>query len=93
MMKGIAISILLFSVFPFIRGFSQSPDSTAVVPKDSVASTPFAFGDFSWLNGTSRKTSPPAFDSKYFTGDITFDFNSTHSFNNPIDNTVVGFSE
>ena len=54
------------------------------------ASAPFAFGDFSWLNGTSRKTSPPAFDSKYFTGDVTFDLNYTHSFNNPIDNTVVG---
>jgi hypothetical protein len=54
------------------------------------ASEPFAFGDFSWLNGTSRKTTPPAFDSKYFTGDVTFDFNTTHSFNNPIDNTVVG---
>jgi len=51
---------------------------------------PFAFGDFSWLNGTSRKTTPPAFDSKYFTGDVTFDLNYTHSYNNPIDNTVVG---
>jgi Putative beta-barrel porin-2, OmpL-like. bbp2 len=54
------------------------------------ASEPFAFGDFSWLNGNSRKTSPPAFDSKYFTGDATFDFNYTHSYNSPIDNTVVG---
>lgn len=58
--------------------------------EDTVASQPFAFGDFSWLNGTSRKTSPPAFDSKYFTGDVTFDFDYTHSYNAPIDNTVVG---
>src|SRR5436305_7481330 len=57
---------------------------------DSVASAPFAFGDFTWLNGTSRKTSPPAIDTKYFTGDITFDLNYTHSYNKPIDNTVVG---
>jgi hypothetical protein len=68
-----------------INDFKQ-PDSTA----DQPASAPFAFGDFSWLNGTSRKTSAPAFDSKYFTGDVTFDLNYTHSFNNPIDNTVVG---
>jgi hypothetical protein len=54
------------------------------------ASDPFAFGDFSWLNGNSRKTTPPAFDSKYFTGDVTFDLNYTHSYNNPLDNTVVG---
>jgi len=54
------------------------------------ATDPFAFGDFSWLNGNSRKTSPPLIDSKYFTSDITLDLNATHSFNNPIDNTVVG---
>ena len=54
------------------------------------ASAPFAFGDFSWMNGQSRKTSDPAFSSKYFTGDVTFDFNYTGSFNHPIDNTVVG---
>jgi len=69
-------------------------DTAALDKKDSAvevkASDPFAFGDFSWLNGTSRKSSPPAFDSKYFTGDVTFDFNYTHSYNNPIDNTVVG---
>jgi hypothetical protein len=64
-------------------------DLDSIVPKEP-ASEPFAFGDFSWLNGNSRKTSPPAFDSKYFTGDVTFDLNTTHSFNNPIDNTVVG---
>ena len=56
----------------------------------TTKSAPFAFGDFSWMNGQSRKTSPPAFDSKYFTGDVTFDFNYTGSFNHPIDNTVVG---
>jgi hypothetical protein len=54
------------------------------------ASAPFAFGDFSWMNGQSRKTSDPAFSSKYFTGDVTFDLNYTGSFNHPIDNTVVG---
>jgi hypothetical protein len=56
----------------------------------TTKSAPFAWGDFSWMNGQSRKTTPPAFDSKYFTGDVTFDFNYTGSFNHPIDNTVVG---
>jgi hypothetical protein len=65
-------------------------DTGVALPTDAPASEPFAFADFSWLNGTSRKTSPPAFDSKYFTGDVTFDFNYTHSYNKPIDNTVVG---
>src|ERR1700759_5300188 len=67
---------------------SSIPTDTASSP--IPASAPFAFGDFTWMNGMSRKSSPPAFDSKYFTGDITFDFNYGRSFNNPIDHTVVG---
>ena len=92
--------VLLFAgLFLVCKGFGQPsenrPDTSkkqdsACRKQDSAASQPFAFADFSWLNGTSRKTSAPAFDSKYFTGDITFDLNYTHSFNRPIDNTVVG---
>ena len=69
---------------------SKKDTSEVPAPAPAHASEPFAFGDFSWLNGTSRKTTPPAFDSKYFTGDVTFDLNYTHSYNHPIDNTVVG---
>src|ERR1700760_1135713 len=70
----------------FFRGYCQSGEG----PAAALYTGPFPFGDFSWLNGTSRKTTPPAFDSKYFTGDVVFDLNYTHSFNHPIDNTVVG---
>ncbi|HTJ13580.1 MAG TPA: outer membrane beta-barrel protein [Dinghuibacter sp.] len=73
----------------FFSWLHHSKDTTGIEAKPK-ASDPFAFGDFSWLNGTSRKTTPPAFDSKYFTGDVTFDLNYTHSYNSPIDNTVVG---
>jgi hypothetical protein len=65
-------------------------DTSLGIAAPVPASEPFAFGDFSWLNGTSRKTSAPAFDSKYFTGDVTFDLNYTRTTANPIDNTVVG---
>ena len=60
--------------------------------RDSVphSADPFAWGDFSWLMGVSRKTSAPCFDSKYFTGDVTIDLNAAYSFANPIDNTSVG---
>jgi Putative beta-barrel porin-2, OmpL-like. bbp2 len=51
---------------------------------------PFAFGDFSWLMGANRQKNPPPFGNSVFTPDITIDVNYTHSFNNPIDNTVVG---
>lgn len=71
----------------FSRLFKK--DTSGIEAKEP-ASAPFAFGDFTWLNGTSRKSTPPLIDSKYFTSDITLDLNYTRSNNNPIDNTVVG---
>jgi len=61
------------------------------VKKDTVkaVSEPFAFGDFTWLNGNDRRHSA-LLDSKYFTGRILLDVNYTASNNNPIDHTVVG---
>jgi len=50
---------------------------------------PFAFADFSWLNGNNRQSSK-LLDNDWFTGDFTFDMNYTRSNNNPIDNTVTG---
>ena len=50
---------------------------------------PFAWGDFTWLNGGSRQ-SARLLDTKYFTPTIDVDVNYTYSFNHPIDNTVVG---
>jgi hypothetical protein len=73
----------------FTHVFNKKRDTAGIEAK-APASDPFAFGDFSWLNGNSRKTTPPAIDTKYFTGDITLDLNYTHSYNSPIDNTVVG---
>lgn len=50
---------------------------------------PFAFGDFTWLNGANRQKSA-LLDTKYFTGSFLLDVNYTASQNNPIDHTVVG---
>lgn len=83
------VAILLLSQVATAQTMGNKQDTIPIEAK-TPATEPFAFGDFSWLNGTSRKTTPPAFDSKYFTGDATFDFNYTHSYNSPIDNTVVG---
>lgn len=54
--------------------------------------TPFAFGDFTWLNGNPR-TESPAFDSKFFTPEIRSDVNYTYDFRHPQDDTIVGSSE
>jgi opacity protein-like surface antigen len=50
---------------------------------------PFAFADFTWLNGSNRQKEA-LLDSKYFTGSFLIDVNYTLSAANPIDNTVVG---
>lgn len=50
---------------------------------------PFDGMDMTWQNGSDRRTSQ-VLQSKYFTGSVMLDANYTHSFNNPIDNTVVG---
>jgi hypothetical protein len=56
---------------------------------EEKAAEPFAFADFSWLNGNSRQTEFPL-DSKVFTGQFTFDSNYVNDFNNPKDHTLVG---
>jgi len=53
---------------------------------------PFAFADFTWLTGNPRIKEVP-FDTKFFTPEIRFDVNYTHSFNDPKDDTLGGSSE
>ncbi len=54
--------------------------------------TPFAFGDFTWLNGTPRNKDT-VLDTKFFTPEIRFDTNYMTDFNQPIDHTIVGATE
>lgn len=51
--------------------------------------TPFEDIDASWQNGSDRRDTV-IFNSPYFTPSVMIDANYTHSFNKPIDNTVVG---
>ncbi len=51
---------------------------------------PFEGIDMSWQNGSDRRTENIWKDLKYFTPSVLVDVNYTYSFNNPIDNTVVG---
>ena len=50
---------------------------------------PFAFADFTWLNGNSRQKNS-VLDSKYFTGEVLIDVNYIQDFNYPKDHTLVG---
>ncbi|MEN9700989.1 MAG: hypothetical protein RIR55_292 [Bacteroidota bacterium] len=51
---------------------------------------PFSGMDFTWQNGSDRRTENIWADTKYFTPSVMLDINYTNSFNKPIDNTVVG---
>jgi len=52
--------------------------------------TPFQGIDQTWQNGADRRDSSVFNKMKYFTPSILMDLNTNHSFNNPIDHTVVG---
>jgi len=54
--------------------------------------TPFAFADFTWLNGSPRNHAP-AFDTAFFTPDIRLDGYFTNDFEHPVDHTIVGSTE
>jgi hypothetical protein len=66
----------------------QAPDPPPAVDND----TPFAFGDFTWLNGTPRNKDT-VLDTKFFTPEIRFDTHYMQSFNQPRDHTIVGATE
>jgi len=54
--------------------------------------TPFAYGDFTWLNGTPRNKDT-VLDTKYFTPEVRFDTHFMEDFNQPIDHTMGGATE
>ncbi len=61
-------------------------------PAPAPPATPFAFADWTWLNGNPR-TKTPAFDSKFFTPEIRADVDYIYDFRHPKDDTVSGSSE
>ena len=88
-MKKKSILVLLFlSIITSVNGASIDTLKTKPDTLKEV-SEPFAFGDFTWLNGNDRRHTD-ILDSKYFTPRIYLDVNLTESNRHPIDNTVVG---
>src|ERR1700682_3160167 len=53
---------------------------------------PFAFADFTWLNGNSRTKDTP-YATSFFTPEIRADVDYNYSFNHPKDDTIGGSSE
>jgi hypothetical protein len=73
---------------PALQEALQAPESAPGV--DNF--TPFAYGDFTWLNGNPR-TKTPVFDTKFFTPEIRFDTHFMEDFNQPRDHTMGGATE
>ena len=61
-------------------------------PEKPAKEEPFAFADWTWLNGNAR-TKTPAFDSKFFTPEIRADIDYVYDLNHPKDDTIGGSSE
>ncbi|HUI78768.1 MAG TPA: TonB-dependent receptor [Bryobacteraceae bacterium] len=68
------------------------PTPAATTPPPVDLQTPFAYADYTWLNGTSRNKDV-AIDTPFFTPEIRFDTHFMTDFNQPIDHTIVGATE
>jgi hypothetical protein len=72
---------------------APQPVATPAAPDaPAKAAEPFAFADFTWLNGNPRTKDAPL-DSKVFTGEFRADVNMVYDFNHPSDHTIVGSCE
>jgi len=61
-------------------------------PEKPAPTEPFAYADWTWLNGTARNKDV-VWDSKFFTPEIRFDSNYISSFNHPKDDSLGGSTE
>jgi Putative beta-barrel porin-2, OmpL-like. bbp2 len=64
----------------------------SATPDKQGPTEPFAYADWTWLNGNSREKEKP-WDSKFFTPEIRFDTNYIFDFNHPRDDTMGGSTE
>lgn len=78
---------IVLTISALFLGFSMSSQSDSSVNRQK--GEPLNGMDLTWLNGGDRR-SAATLAGKYFTPTVMVDVNVTHSFNNPIDNTVVG---
>ncbi len=69
-----------------------TPESSPPKVERPPKAEPFAFADWTWLNGNPR-TKEPAFDSKFFTPEVRADVAYHYDFNHPKDDTIGGSSE
>jgi hypothetical protein len=87
---------------PASPGVTKTATAASIAPqatgKDATGTVepgkaqPFAFADFTWLNGNAR-TKDLAMDTKFFTPEIRADVDYVYDFAHPKDDTIGGSSE
>jgi hypothetical protein len=77
---------------PAVSAAQASSDTPAAKPAKEPPTVPFAFADWSWMNG-SPHNKDAVWDSKFFTPEIRFDTDFVSSFNHPKDDTLGGSTE
>ena len=82
----LSFGALLFAYAPSARAQACKPDTAG------KKSDPFAFADWTWLNGNPRTTDSPL-KTDNFTGEFRADASFIEDFNHPTDHTLVGTSE
>src|SRR5260221_8601131 len=70
----------------------QAMEKNATGPVKPEKAQPFAFADFTWLNGNPRTKEVPL-DTKFFTPEIRADVDYVYDFAHPKDDTIGGSSE
>ena len=71
---------------------ANAPQNQAPAPPAVDLQTPFAYGDFTWLNGNPRNKDV-VLDTPFFTPEVRFDTHFMSDFNQPKDHTIVGATE
>src|SRR5579863_2414517 len=92
---SVASSVASSAAVPPALPQAQAPAAaqTAIATTEKpAASEPFAFADFTWLNGNPRTKDVPL-DTKFFTPEIRSDVDYIYDFRHPKDDTISGSSE
>ena len=89
---GAPVSTVVASATPAPIGPAQAAEKGKSSAAKPQAAEPFAFADFTWLNGNARTKDTP-YANSFFTPEIRADVDYIYSFNHPKDDTIGGSSE
>ncbi len=84
--------ILIAAAAVPVFALSAAAQDACSVDTTGKKADPFAFADFTWLNGNARTKDSPI-STSYFTGEFRADVSYIGDFNHPSDHTLIGTSE